>query len=76
MTGDGVMLAKGDRIMNPIFIAKTSCRASEKSTLRVFAITAGAALLLIAGATTSCGTTRGFGRDVEKTGEKIQNAAR
>ncbi|MES2440261.1 MAG: entericidin A/B family lipoprotein [Verrucomicrobiota bacterium] len=27
------------------------------------------------GATTSCSTARGFGRDVEKTGDKIQEAA-
>lgn len=60
--------------MNPILIAKTNCRNSKQSPVRLFAIAAGA-LLLITGATTSCATTKGFGRDVEKTGDKIQNAA-
>ena len=60
--------------MNPILIAKTNCRKSN-STVHVLALAAGAALLVIAGATTSCSTARGFGQDVEKTGDKIQNAA-
>ncbi|RYD49943.1 MAG: entericidin A/B family lipoprotein [Verrucomicrobiaceae bacterium] len=32
-------------------------------------------MILLAGATTSCSTARGFGQDVEKTGDKIQDAA-
>jgi predicted small secreted protein len=60
--------------MNPILIAKTNCRNSN-SPVRLFVIAAGAALLLVAGASSSCSTARGFGQDVEKTGDKIQNAA-
>ncbi len=60
--------------MNPILIAKTNCQHSKQSPVRLFALAAGA-LLLVMGATTSCSTARGFGRDVEKTGDKIQEAA-
>ena len=60
--------------MNPILIANTTCRNSNAST-RLFVIVAGAALLVVAGFSSSCGTARGFGQDVEKTGDKIQNAA-
>ena len=35
-----------------------------------------ASLLLIAGALPSCSTAAGFGRDVEKVGDEIQEAAR
>ncbi len=61
--------------MNPILIAKTPCQNRQQPSVRVFALMAGAALILVAGATTSCSTTRGFGQDVEKTGDKIQRAA-
>ena len=61
--------------MNPILIAKTSCQSPTKPVGRAAAIIAGAALLLLAGANTSCSTTRGFGQDVKKTGDKIQRAA-
>ncbi len=60
--------------MNPILIAKTNCQNSN-SPVRIFVIAAGAALLFVAGATTSCSTAKGFGQDVEKTGDKIQHAA-
>jgi predicted small secreted protein len=60
--------------MNPILIAKTNCQNSKFAPFRLLAIAAGAAMVLAAG-TTSCSTTKGFGRDVEKTGDKIQNAA-
>lgn len=59
--------------MNPILITK-SCQTKSPSVRR-FAYVAGAAMLLLAGATTSCSTARGFGQDVEKTGDKIQDAA-
>ena len=59
--------------MNPIIIARTACQ-SKQSPIRLLTIAAGA-LLLIAGVSTSCSTANGFGRDVEKTGNKIQNAA-
>jgi predicted small secreted protein len=70
----GVSLAIGSIAMNPILITKTNCQ-TKSTSMRRFALTAGAAMVLLAGATTSCSTTRGFGRDVEKTGDKIQNAA-
>ncbi|MEO5712310.1 MAG: entericidin A/B family lipoprotein [Luteolibacter sp.] len=60
--------------MNPILISKTNCKASKKSSIRLFAIT-GAAMLVMAGFSSSCSTAKGFGRDVEKTGDKIQDAA-
>lgn len=60
--------------MNPILIAKNNCQ-TKSAPVRRFAYVAGAAMLLLAGATTSCSTTRGFGQDVEKTGDKIQDAA-
>lgn len=59
--------------MNPIIITKTNCQP-KSPTVRRFAYVAGAVLIL-AGATTSCGTFRGFGQDVEKTGDKIQDAS-
>ena len=74
-TGIGATHAKRWITMNPILIAKTSCQSPTKPVGRVAAIIAGAALLILAGATTSCSTTRGFGQDVEKTGDKIQRAA-
>ncbi len=61
--------------MNPILISKTNCQTSKKSSIRRFAIATGAALLVFAGASSSCSTARGFGQDVEKTGDKIQEAA-
>ncbi len=59
--------------MNPIIIANTNCQ-SKQSPVRQFAMAA-AALLLLAGASASCSTAKGFGKDVEKTGDKIQHAA-
>jgi predicted small secreted protein len=61
--------------MNPIIISKTNCHTSRTSSFRRFALTTGAALLVVAGASSSCSTAKGFGQDVEKTGDKIQNAA-
>lgn len=61
--------------MNPILISQSNCMISPKSSLRRIALLAGASLILIAGASTSCSTARGFGQDVEKTGDKIQEAA-
>ncbi|MES2474985.1 MAG: entericidin A/B family lipoprotein [Verrucomicrobiota bacterium] len=61
--------------MNPILISKTNCKSNTKPNFRRVALLAGASLLLIAGASTSCSTARGFGQDVEKTGDKIQDAA-
>ena len=61
--------------MNPILIPNTSCQKSKTGPVRMFALAVGAGVLLLAGATSSCGTARGFGHDVERTGDKIQDAA-
>lgn len=61
--------------MNPIIISNTNCQPSKTSSFRFFVIAAGASALLLAGISSSCATTKGFGRDVEKTGDKIQEAA-
>jgi predicted small secreted protein len=61
--------------MNSIVIFKTNCKTSGKSTFRRTVLFTGASVMLIAGATSSCNTARGFGQDVEKTGDKIQEAA-
>ena len=61
--------------MNPILISKTNCKTTPKPTVRRALLLTGASLILIAGASSSCSTARGFGQDVEKTGDKIQNAA-
>ena len=59
--------------MNPIIIVYTNCQ-SKQSPVRPVALVA-SALLLLAGASTACSTANGFGKDVEKTGDKIQSAA-
>lgn len=62
--------------MNPILISKNvRNNSSTKSPARRFTMAAGLGLLLIAGATTSCNTVSGVGRDIEKGGDKIQDAA-
>lgn len=61
--------------MNPIIIPKTSCRTSNNAVVRRMAFVVGASALILAAATSSCSTAHGFGQDVEKTGDKIQDAA-
>lgn len=61
--------------MNPILISKTNCKTAPAPSIRLFALIAGASLILIAGASSSCSTARGFGQDVERTGDNIQDAA-
>jgi predicted small secreted protein len=61
--------------MNPILICKTNCKTPANSGLRRAALLVGASVILIVGASSSCNTTRGFGKDVEKTGDNIQDAA-
>lgn len=61
--------------MNPIFAGSKINHWLQVSSLRrsaVFAVIAILAVFL----SNSCSTTRGFGQDVEKTGDKIQEAAR
>ena len=50
--------------MNPIIISKTNCHTSRTSSFRRFALTTGAALLVIAGASSSCSTAKGFGKSM------------
>jgi predicted small secreted protein len=62
--------------MNPILLLRYSvCRLPEKRHASWPAWVLG--LALVAGSFTlnSCGTARGFGSDVEKAGDKIQDAA-
>ncbi|MEY3895047.1 MAG: hypothetical protein RLZZ214_566, partial [Verrucomicrobiota bacterium] len=55
---------------------KATNHSSQKaSSSRFTALTVGTLILIAAGMSTSCATTRGFGQDVEKTGDKIQEAA-
>lgn len=61
--------------MNPILIAERRCQNPKPSLLRFATLAAGALILGAAAMTTSCSTARGFGRDVERTGDKIQDAA-
>lgn len=62
--------------MNPILIS-TICRATCDQTSNAFRrFSIGAVLLLLFGASVSCGTMHGIGHDVETTGDVIQDAAR
>lgn len=60
--------------MNPILISKSNCRTSKTNKVLTLCL-AGVATAALAVASTSCSTTKGFGRDVEKVGDKIQGAA-
>ena len=62
-------------IMNTLFISKICTRASKPSTSGSVLLYGLASLFLVAGAIPSCATTAGFGRDVEKVGDEIQDAA-
>lgn len=62
--------------MNTLFISKTAAKCTKPLTLRKTALYLGAAILLVGGALPSCATSAGFGRDVEKVGDEIQEAAR
>jgi predicted small secreted protein len=76
----GAPLARLVFTMNPILISNCLCRSRQRSSekpsrIRFFSLTAGALVLVLASAASSCHTTRGFGRDVEKVGEEIQEAS-
>jgi predicted small secreted protein len=58
-----------------IIITRTSCEDCKPTKSRIYAIAMGVALVLVAGGASSCGTARGFGQDVEETGDQIQEAA-
>jgi predicted small secreted protein len=61
--------------MNPILIPERRCQHSKPSFFRIATMAAGILILGTAALSTSCSTARGFGRDVEKAGDKIQEAA-
>lgn len=64
--------------MNPIIIPTTirpNASKTKKSSARKFTMAAGVGLLLLAGATSSCNTVAGVGEDIERGGDKIQDAA-
>jgi len=61
--------------MNPVIISKVIANQA-RSFNRTLAL--GCAVMLTAAfalSTTSCATSKGFGRDVKKVGNKIENAA-
>jgi len=60
--------------MNPIIISRRINRCLRVPSLRREALIAIGAVVTMIFAN-SCSTTMGFGKDVEKTGDKIQEAA-
>jgi predicted small secreted protein len=62
--------------MNPIFLFRSSARRSTKiASISWPTLVMGLLLTAATFGLNSCGTARGFGSDVEKTGEKIEEAA-
>ena len=59
--------------MNPILISNSA--ATKPSTRRLALGVAVLATAAFAMASTSCATTKGFGRDVQKVGDKIETKA-
>jgi predicted small secreted protein len=61
--------------MNPILIFKINRKAAQPRNFSRLAGCAAVSLLFLSIAAPSCATARGFGHDVERTGETIQGAA-
>jgi predicted small secreted protein len=62
--------------MNPILLFDTFvCRVSEQQRLRLRTLLIAMLLGSLTIGLSSCATARGFGRDVETAGEKIEEAA-
>jgi predicted small secreted protein len=61
--------------MNPILIHQPRCGSIKTPRLRASLLATGACLLIAAGVLSSCHTVQGFGRDVEQTGDAIEDAA-
>lgn len=61
--------------MNPILISKTAACAPVKNSMTKWIAVTFASTLLLAAMTTSCSTTKGFGRDLQKVGDKIETEA-
>ncbi len=61
--------------MNTILLSKITTKIAKPFCFRKSALYVGAALLIAGGSLPSCSTASGFGRDVEKVGDNIQEAA-
>jgi predicted small secreted protein len=62
--------------MNPIFLFHPCARRSAgKSFFSVSVIVLGLTLTIATLGLSSCGTARGFGSDLERAGEEIEEAA-
>lgn len=61
--------------MNPILISNTTCNSNKAASRPLMMGLAVVATAAFAFATTSCATTKGFGRDVQKVGNKIETKA-
>jgi predicted small secreted protein len=59
--------------MHPLIISRQFCRSTAPFFVRVILLSAIAVAL--AASSSSCSTTYGLGKDIEKTGDKIQDAA-
>lgn len=59
--------------MNPVIISRPFCRSAAPFFIRVAVLSAVAVALAVS--SSSCSTTYGLGKDIEKTGDKIQDAA-
>lgn len=71
----GAFSAMLEITMNPVIISQSICSktsATSRPLALGLAVIATAAFAL---AGTSCATSKGFGRDVKKVGNKIENAA-
>ena len=59
--------------MNPILISRRICHRSVRLSRRFFGLTGLAAALALG--CNSCSTTKGFGQDLQKVGDKIESEA-
>lgn len=59
--------------MNPVILLPQFCRSTAPVFVRVVLLSAIAVGLAVSAS--SCSTTYGLGKDIEKTGDKIQEAA-
>lgn len=61
--------------MNPIMISKIASRKISLFKQHIVLVAAMMVMAAFAFSSTSCATSRGFGRDVKKVGNKIERAA-
>ena len=62
-------------IMIPILLPYSKPQFSSTLSFRVSLLVVGVCILVAASGLTSCSTVRGFGQDVERTGEAIENSS-